>query len=352
MKKIACVGHHCTGAGVIDDLLRECDNVAQGEYEVEFRLLQDADGVSDLEYNLVENPHRLYSGYALRRFLIYIKNLERGYKKLFGPDYYKMAEEYVNTLAKFKYRGAGFLSFTLEPWYGRAYYWMCRARNKIFRKIGWRRNLNFLPWVYSYHAICTEDEFLKATHEYIDRLCEAMNPQHKEFVVLDQCLSPMNPSRYARYVDNMKIIIVDRDPRDIYIHQKRLQEHVLPIENVRQYCQAYRDNRVMNGRLPDNTLCVRFEDMVLNYDEMTSKVFDFLDMDRNHHVAPMSHFNPSVSVRGIGSWRAYPEYADDIKIIETELADMLYPIPNDDFLKGIQRKNNTAASDREFKKFS
>ena len=53
MKKIACVGYHATGAGVIDDLFREFDNVAQGQYEVESRLLQDPDGISDLEYNLV-----------------------------------------------------------------------------------------------------------------------------------------------------------------------------------------------------------------------------------------------------------------------------------------------------------
>ena len=48
MKKIACVGYHATGAGVIDDLFREFDNVAQGQYEVESRLLQDPDGISDL----------------------------------------------------------------------------------------------------------------------------------------------------------------------------------------------------------------------------------------------------------------------------------------------------------------
>lgn len=347
MKKIACIGHHCTGAGVIDDLLRECDNVAQGRYEIEFRLLQDADGISDLEYNLVENPHRLYSGFALSRFLIYIKHLGRGYRCLFGPDYYKMAEKYVDSLAKFKYRGIGLLNFTLEPWYGQVYYWMSRARNKICRKMGWRRNLNYLPWAYSYHAMCTEEEFLKATHEYINRLCEAMNPQHKEFVVLDQCLSPMNPSRYVRYVDNMKIIIVDRDPRDIFIHQKRMHEYVLPIADIHQYCQAYRDNRIMKGELPPDTLCLRFEDMVLHYDEMVKKVFDFLGIEKSHHITPKSHFNPSVSVRGIGSWRFYPEYANDIKVIETELSDMLYPVPDQIVLDEIVKTYSTTVSSCE-----
>ena len=81
MRKIACVGYHATGAGVIDDLFREFDNVAQGTYEVETRLLQDPDGISDLEYYLVDNPHRLNSGYELKRFLTYVKNTTRSYKK-------------------------------------------------------------------------------------------------------------------------------------------------------------------------------------------------------------------------------------------------------------------------------
>ena len=352
MKKIACVGHHCTGAGVIDDLLRECDNVAHGGYEVEFRLLQDADGISDLEYNLVENPHRLYSGFALRRFLIYIKKLKRGYKSLFGPRYYEMAEDYVNNLAKFKYRGSGFLGFTIEPFYGRLYYWIRRALNKICRRMGWKRNLNFLPWAYSYHAICTEDVFLRKTRDFINELCKAMNPDNKEFVVLDQCLSPMNPSRYIRYFDDIKVIIVERDPRDIYIHQKLLNEHVLPISNVYQFCQAYRDNRIILGEVPDNVLYVHFEDMVLHYDEMVKLVFDFLGIDQIHHIAPRTHFNPSVSVRGIGTWRKHAEFTNEIEFIESELSDMLYPVPIDDELLIIQSKYDSSSAERDFKKFS
>ena len=34
----------------------------------EFRFVQDPDGISDLEYNLVENHNRHNSGHALKRF--------------------------------------------------------------------------------------------------------------------------------------------------------------------------------------------------------------------------------------------------------------------------------------------
>lgn len=105
MKKIACVGYHATGAGVIDDLFREFDNVAQGQYEVESRLLQDPDGISDLEYNLVDNPHRLNSGFAVKRFLKYVKTTNRTYTKIFGRKWKQLSEQYAHSLATFEFQG-------------------------------------------------------------------------------------------------------------------------------------------------------------------------------------------------------------------------------------------------------
>ena len=105
MKKIACVGYHATGAGVIDDLFREFDNVTQGQYECEMRVLQDPDGISDLEYNLVENPHRLNSGFAIKRFKKYVDRMDRTYRKIFGKKWKSISYDYAESLAKINYNG-------------------------------------------------------------------------------------------------------------------------------------------------------------------------------------------------------------------------------------------------------
>ena len=324
MKKIACVGYHCTGAGVIDDLLRECDNTIQSKYETEFRLAQDADGISDLEYYLVENPHRQNSGFALKRFLRYIKRYGRNHRKLFGKSYYTLAEEYVHTLAKFDYRGSCYIDYLMQPWYRIPQYWINRINDKIRKTIGCSRKLNFMPWVHDFHAICTEDEFLRATTEYIEKLCQLMNTNGAEYVVLDQFASPMNPSRYIRYAKDIKIIIVDRDPRDVYVNQKKVNEHVLPIDDINQYCEAFRNNRKIKGEIPRDVMYVKFEDMVLKYDEMVPKVLDFLGIDNRHHVAPKTHFDPVKSINGTQMWRKYPQYMDDVKIIEQKLPEFIY----------------------------
>ena len=84
MKIITNIGYHGTGSGALDDFFREFDNIPCAPSEYECRFLQDPDGISDLEYNLIDNPNRLNSGFALKRYLLFCKNNNRMYKKIFG----------------------------------------------------------------------------------------------------------------------------------------------------------------------------------------------------------------------------------------------------------------------------
>ena len=75
-KNISCVSYHATGSGAVDDFLREFDNINSAKSEVECRFLQDPDGVSDLEYNLIEEPETRevsdrvkYDGFKEKYFL-------------------------------------------------------------------------------------------------------------------------------------------------------------------------------------------------------------------------------------------------------------------------------------------
>ena len=90
MKIIACCGYHATGSGVIDDLLREMDNVADAVYGAELRILHDTDCISDLEYHLVKDPHRLCTGLAIRRFVEYCKSQSRMEEKIFGKNWMRL----------------------------------------------------------------------------------------------------------------------------------------------------------------------------------------------------------------------------------------------------------------------
>lgn len=333
MKKIACVGYHDTGASVVDDLLRECDNIAQGESNAELRVLHDPDGISDLEYHLVNDPHRLGGSLAIRRFMAYCQKQSRMEQKLLGKEWNTITKDFAESLANIKFKGWLEGDELFFPLWKQKWYWCIRAFNyfapKCIKKQRWH---NFFPNEETYYASLSEQEFLDKTRKFVDWICTTMNPDNKEYLVLDQFASTHNPVNACRYTDDLKIIIVDRDPRDLYIHDvKMYEEHILAPEAKDFAVQYRRMRREVVKDDPQKVLRVKYEELIWEYDKTIQKVFDFLGIDPSvHHVARKKFFNPAISINGTQLWKRYPQYAKEVKFIENELKDMLYQYPVND----------------------
>ena len=67
MKVITCASYYGTGSSAISDYISEFKGV-KSLTDYEFRFAHDPDGLSELEYNLVENFNRHNSGHALKRY--------------------------------------------------------------------------------------------------------------------------------------------------------------------------------------------------------------------------------------------------------------------------------------------
>lgn len=325
MKKIAIAGYHYTGCGVIDDLFREFDNVAQAKSECESSFLQVADGVSDLEYHLVINPNRLKINLAIERFLKYCKKYSRGYERIYGSEWYKICEDYINSLLKFKFQGYNTRHLDeRSPWY--SYYLRGMNKLQLFKpkKLRHSASYNYLPNEIMYHSMPSEDEFLEKTRAFTERLAENMiTNKRAEYVMLDQLFAGNNPTLYLRYVKDVKAFVVDRDPRDLYINFINREDHALPVDPY-QFCVYFRDIRKPLGETNPDVMYLMIEDMIYNYDEMVPKVCDFVGIDLSHHVSPKKYFNPSISVKGTKTWERYPQYAKAVSVIERELSEFLY----------------------------
>lgn len=328
MKKISCVGYHGTGSGVIDDLFREFDNVCQSKTGLEVRVLQDPDGISDLEFHLVENPDRMGGSVAIKRFLKFVERSDRTYSYVFGKKWREESIRFVDSIKTFYYNGYSSCDLLFLSSWQRFKYKFRRGINRLMpsklKKPTW---YNYFPKICSYHARLTEEDFLEKTRAYVDKLSAALNTENKEFVLLDQILSACNPSRYTRYVNDLKVIVVDRDPRDLYINHFKCKDHRFP-KDPYEFCTYYRDIRKMVSEYdPSEVLFVNFADMIYHYDTYVKKVADFVGIDLKHHVNPKKFFNPDISIRGTQMWKAYPQYAEAVKIIEQNLPEYLYPYP-------------------------
>lgn len=327
MKKISCVGYHATGSGAVDDFLREFDNIKAAEYGVECRFLQDPDGISDLEHQLVENYHRLNSGFALKRFLMFAKSEERTYRHIFGKYWMTWAQSYVDALCSFQYTGYWHGDIRLVPPLQLFVYKARKAVNLALPKpLKKNKYYSYFPKIKTFCVDIDEEEFLRITRLKCEELCEILNRENKEYVVLDQAVSPQNVNRYLRYISDLQVIIVERDPRDVYINDiVRNGDFVLP-KDVKKFCTVYRLSRKKLSEEEDaqRVLRINFEDMIYRYDDTTRRIREFLGLSRENHKYPQRYFKPEVSAENTRQWERYPHLRGQIEEIEHMLPDMLY----------------------------
>ena len=203
MKFITCASYYGVGSSAITDLFSEYAQVFDFTNE-EFRFVQDPDGISDLEYNLVENFNRHNSGHALKRFrkLVDFYNgnfFALKHRKILGEHWRNISYKYIESLTDFKFHGYWMYDLYDQ---GAFYYFRKRILNKILKLTIWRtqpeRQLNTMKDIITLCSAPTEEKFLNLTKAYIEELFGSVCPKDK-IAMVDQILPPTNIKRYLRY---------------------------------------------------------------------------------------------------------------------------------------------------------
>ncbi len=304
-----CVsGYGRSGSSACIDLLKEFEFVDGPDKE--FRIAKDPHGLLDLELSIVDNWEFIRHNTAINDFLEYCSMLGRGesiFKKvgknfsdILYIDFMKESIEYVNRINNFTYFGDTMLH---------------RYRLNALQSFKQRLNskLGLSNAALMHFSRPTKERFLVETNRYLRRLFEnyAANKNiHK--VVLDQAISPTNIKKTLKYFDNAKLIIVDRDPRDIYanmIDKKMfLGMDILNDELAHKYIEWHRIVRqqsiqdVDNAPMQDKVLRLNFEDLFLHYEGTIKKIKEFLEIDFNHKDKGVK-FNPESVSDHVGIWK-------------------------------------------------
>lgn len=336
MKLITCASYYGTGSSAVTDLMSEMDNVTcKGDYEIRF--IHDPYGIADLEYNIVENLNRHNSSNAIKKFIYEVDMLSgigpwKRYEKYFQGKFKELSYEYIDNLIEFKYRGKWHFDIVEK---GKFYYVLNRSYSAFCRKIFWllriknERGFNLLPKNELAYCVCPgEEKFLEETKKYIDKIFEVFNTEKKEYVMVDQLVPSSNLPRYIRYFNNIKVFVVDRDPRDIYTLERMYWKGSIIPHDVNDFCEWFKWTRSMNDKEKlknsDNVYFLQFEDLVLDYDNQISNIFNFLGNERKHHVSAKKYFDPAVSKNNTQVWKKHPEIHEQIETIEKQLKDYCY----------------------------
>lgn len=328
---ITCASYYGTGSSAITDLIMEyCDVYGFGDYEI--RIFQDIDGVRDLEYYLVENYNRHNSGHALKRFkrLVDFNSkvwFVKRYEKFFDGKFKNISYEYIEKLIDYKFNGYWHEDLRDR---GNWFYIRKRIANKIFCKFDKNKeHINELPKEITFGVNIDEEKFLEYTKEYSAKLIDCLNKNKSEHIVVDQLVPPNHIDKYVRYFDDLKVVIVERDPRDMYLLEKEIWKGTVVPHDVEVFCKwwrATRAHRLTENLNTDYSLFIQFEDLIYHYEEAVQKIEKFLGFDNSMHINAKKYLDPSISIKNTKLYKneKYKKYDKEIKYIEEHLSEYLY----------------------------
>lgn len=131
-----------------------------------------------------------------------------------------------------------------------------------------------------------------------------INKDSNKILVCDQLLLPQNLYRVPRYFDenDIKIIVVNRDPRDMYVLSKYIwprmgSKKIFP-DTPEEFINFYKGLYNIEKRITDSRIKrIAFEDLVYSYDNMVEEIEQFLCISSNLHTQKFKIFKPEISIK-------------------------------------------------------
>ncbi len=329
-------GFISSGSSAVVDLLKEFKDTY--ECGAEIRLIKDPYGIMQLENALTDRWELINSAAAIRDFRRLCRICSRSgggrnpfaraglsYSKTIHPDFMEITERYISRLRQFTYNmdcyytkfKKNYLSYVLD-------------RLRLGIEVYSRGKLPVAKKVPMEFAHPTHDQFDQATQAYFEELYAQMAEKNgAEHIILDQAVSPNNPDVIHRYFKKAKLIIVDRDPRDMYVDDiVNWGERQDDAPETAQAGSRYVLRQLaLRERIPEDAdvMYVRFEELILNYDATVSAIGEFLGFDASMHIRKGMYLKPERSAKNIGIWKQhYEKYRDALDVITSQLPHLCY----------------------------
>ena len=336
-KIIIPTGYMGSGSSAITDLLSEVDGYVSPNGNYEYVFMHCPNGIFDLEDKLLIGNNAIRSDEALHSFYECMKNLcvnkhywIADYNRKIDKNFMSWCEELINLLIDDR--------FTDVYWYYQEnpnfQIYLKKILSKFLKIISYNK-INIKPglrykemWI----SYVTEKNFYNSVKIFLQKFFESMGIKNNN-IILDQFILPHNLFRISNYFeDNCKIIVVDRDPRDVFLlnkyYWKKVYSSVPYSLNVQEFCKAYKNMRMSEKESNNkNIKRIHFEDLVYNYDKEIKLIFEFLNIDPKSHIKPKSRFVPEKSIVNTQVFNKNLKFIEESKYIEKYLCEYIYNFP-------------------------
>lgn len=336
---IGACGYGGTGSSAVSDFLKEFSTV-QVLDRAEFQYAFKVDGLQDLEYHLVRQYSRQMSGdIAIKRFkdasrYAYTPFVKKPIK--FAKKYIEITDDYINSLIQTSWRGldnydfeTGFLpkSVTVLAYKKFIIPYYEKITGRLF---------NHWP-IRDMHLSIKPKDFYKKTRKYTTSILNEMGADFDKKIVLDQPFEGNNPAQSFRFFEDPIAIVVDRDPRDLYLASSYQWPDgtFMPRRDPEAFVEYFERQREEQSKLNemDRVLFVRLEEMIFNYSSTIEKIMSFLKLSEEEHKFPMKFFNPNYSIQGTQLYKKIKGHEKEIEYISNRLKEYIFPFENYDIAK-------------------
>lgn len=327
---IGSAGFIGTGSSIVTDFLKEfSDNDTFDKFE--FRFIYSTDGLLDLRHHLFEGDYKYQTGnVAIHRFLKLINSRAcKNYNDVTNGMFKVYACEFIDKITQGSWYGC-FADPAVEP--NRNFLIQSLNRLKVFKYLYSLELKNgnvftFYPFKKIMYSI-KPDNFDECAKEFLKKVFTSIGLDMNKNVAFNQIFPGNNPQACFPFLDSPRVIVVDRDPRDLYLQYKMVnyytKERQHPVKDVHTFIDLYRRMRInqpySNG--DKNVMVINFEDMIYEYEETSKKIISFCNL--SNHVYPKKYFDPSASIANTQFNKQDNRYQSEIEIIEKELKEYLY----------------------------
>jgi hypothetical protein len=349
-KVIDVSGFGHSGKTAVSDLLREFEGVQVHDHSFEFGLMRLPDGILDLEYHLCGNWSPLRSDRAIKRFRKLCQILSSGYNKNLNERFLEKSLNYLDSLIE----GKLFVDAWFDPLYEPTPANPVRQILKRMHLWGIAKNL---AGIFSSRSnteprkcevfLSSPEDFRVKTKKYLEEILGGGITEMNKVVVTNNMMEPFSPERSLKFFDDAYCVVVERDPRDIFASVLRYEKSFVPPFEAKneRYSMEFLKNlkkemlgtddiesflvrqriyyRNTKFRESDRIIRVKYEDLVLNYQETIDKLLAQIDLDQKDHLHKKSFFDPEKSRQNVGIWKKLKDHKE-IKEIERELPYLLY----------------------------
>ena len=345
---LTSTGYGGSGSSAGTNILEEFSSVTSFGNKFECTFIHEMDGIYDLE-NAINEGHRLKLDLAAKRFLSLAKTLDQNsdYQKYFNGQFYKKAEKYIESITVCKWNGSWHRAFETKKT-AFAEKQRIRFAEVLFNTLYKERQFNsYEPdgWHPSYNPIIDcyyidkKSDFYEKTRTYISDLFS--NDLYKnKYVLVDQLLPAYDIGRYSNYFVDIKTLVIDKDPRDLYAMQiAEKGVGYIPCDNVDIFIDWYKATREQRYRIntewKNTALFIPFESLVYEYENSLEKIKEFTGLNTDEHIYKKQFFIPEKSIVNTQVYKRYPQLKKDIDKIEKELEEYCFhfekysPIPID-----------------------